>query len=87
MNTYTYMIGTDAQTPPVVSGFNTDVEVIAWVYSTQVCGSVPLMSAKYAPATDHFYTTIQDDHDGLATFAGWVDTGVVAYVPPLTSMA
>jgi hypothetical protein len=79
---YIYRIGTDAQTPPVVSGFVADVGVIAWVYNSQVCGSVPLMSATLAAFTDSYVTISAFEHDGLIT-DGWTDTGVVAYVLPL----
>lgn len=77
------MIGPDSKTAPIVSGFNTDVEVIAWVYNTPVCGSVPLLSLTYAPLTDHYYTTDADEHAGMIAGAGWTDTGVIAYVLPL----
>lgn len=77
-----YRIGVDANTPPVVSGFDSFVALIGWVYGSQVCGSVPLMSAVQARFTDHYFTTNQFEHDGLIT-DGWTDGGVVAFVIPL----
>ncbi|KAF5313841.1 hypothetical protein D9619_013070 [Psilocybe cf. subviscida] len=75
-----FIIGADAQTPPVVSGF-TPGAIVAWVYDTAVCDSVPLMSAVLAAKTDHYYTTDPDDHAGLLS-AGWTDGGVAAFVLP-----
>lgn len=79
---YIFRTGVDAQTPPVVSGFNTDVGVIAWVYDSQVCGSIPLMSTGLATASDHYYTINTFEHDSLIS-DGWADNGVVAFVLPL----
>jgi hypothetical protein len=79
---YIYTVGPVAQTPPSIPGFSTDVGIVAWVYDTPVCGSVPLLSTVYAAQTDHYYTTSQDAHSGLVS-AGWGDSGIVAYVLPL----
>lgn len=81
---YIYMVGPDAETPPIISGFNTDVLVIAWVYDTPVCGSLPLMSAVLSSQRDHYYTTDTNELEGLIA-AGWSDTGIVAYVLPTTT--
>ncbi|KAF5314939.1 hypothetical protein D9619_007533 [Psilocybe cf. subviscida] len=82
-NDFVFMVGADAQTPPIVSGFGaTGTPIIAWVYNTAVCGSVPLMSAVLAKQTDHYYTTDPDEHAGLLSL-GWTDGGVVAFVLPL----
>lgn len=82
---YIFVIGADAQTPPVISGFSTNVAVIAWVYSSQVCGSVPLMSAVLATSMDHYYTISAFEHDRLVSPDGWADNVVVAFVLPLYS--
>ncbi|KAF5315462.1 hypothetical protein D9619_007592 [Psilocybe cf. subviscida] len=83
---YIYKIGQDATTKPVVSGFPNDIVIIAWVFPTQVCGSVPLFGAVYPSKTDHIYTTDEDQHAGLISPAwGWSESGVIAYVLPLTS--
>ncbi|KAF5309469.1 hypothetical protein D9619_012447 [Psilocybe cf. subviscida] len=79
---YIYQIDDDAQTPPVVNGFNTDVFIIGWVYDSQVCGSVPLMTTAFPAFTDHYYTISAFEHGGLVS-AGWTDRGVVAFVLPL----
>lgn len=78
------MIGEDAQTPPVVSGFE-NAGLIAWVYDTAVCGSVPLMSVSLPAKTDHYWTTDAAEHAGLLN-EGWTDSGVVAFVLPLPSL-
>lgn len=81
-NDFVFLLGADAQTPPVVSGFgSTGVLIVAWVYNTSVCDSVPLLSAVRAASTDHYYTTDPDEHTGLLS-RGWKDGGVVAFVLP-----
>lgn len=79
-----FMIGTPAQTPPVVSGWR-NTGLIAWVYDSPVCGSVPLLSAVLASQSDHYYTTDPDEHATLLNL-GWTDGGLVAYVLPLPSL-
>lgn len=78
------MLGADAQTPPIVGGFSVQ-GILAWVYNTAVCGSVPLMSVALAAQTDHYYTTDPDEHASLVA-AGWADNGVVAFVLPLPTL-
>lgn len=68
---------------PTASGFSIQ-GIAGYVYSTQICGSVPLLSAVNAAASDHWWTTNQNDHaDLLASGTGWVDGGVAFYVLPL----
>lgn len=82
---YVFLVGQDAQTPPILSGFEPDSSaIVAWVYQTPVCGSVPLMSAVFVDQTDHYYTTDPDEYTGLLV-DGWSDGGVVAFVLPLTT--
>lgn len=82
---FVFMVGTNAQTPPTKSGFATSTgDIVAWVYNTAVCGSVPLMSAVLAAQSDHYYTADPNEHTALLT-AGWADSGVVAYVLPLST--
>ncbi|KJA20651.1 hypothetical protein HYPSUDRAFT_68376 [Hypholoma sublateritium FD-334 SS-4] len=70
-------------TPPTVAGF-TNQAIVGYAYSTQVCGSVPLLAASNAGATDHWWTTSQSSHDELlASELGWVDAGIPFYVLPL----
>lgn len=75
------MVGADAQTPPIASGFQAS-GIVAWVYNTAVCDSVPLMSVTFATLSDHYYTTDAAEHAGLLA-NDWTDTGVVAFVLPL----
>jgi hypothetical protein len=82
---YAFLVGQDAQTLPSLSGFEPDGSAImAWVYQTAVCGSVPLMSTIFADQTNHYYTTDSDEHTGLLA-DGWSDGGAVAYVLPLST--
>lgn len=70
-------------TPPAVPGF-TNQAIVGYAYSTQVCGSVPLLAASNAGATDHWWTTSQSDHDEvLASELGWVEAGIPFFVLPL----
>uniref|UniRef100_A0A8H8CGC8 DUF5648 domain-containing protein n=1 Tax=Psilocybe cubensis TaxID=181762 RepID=A0A8H8CGC8_PSICU len=70
-------------TVPVVSGFdNADTELFGYAYSTQVCGSVPLIGASLQSKGDHWYTIDTNEHSSLLA-AGWVDAGTVAFVLPL----
>ncbi|PPQ81583.1 hypothetical protein CVT25_013422 [Psilocybe cyanescens] len=68
---------------PVVQGFG-DATIIGYAYSTQVCGSVPLLGASLASKGDHYYTTSTNDHASLLA-NGWVDAGIAAFVLPLSS--
>lgn len=68
--------------PPVVPGFPTNFGVVAYVYPTQVCGSVPLYQLGFSAKTDHWYTTDASERDALVGF-GWTNQGVIAYVLPL----
>ncbi|KAF5326781.1 hypothetical protein D9619_003884 [Psilocybe cf. subviscida] len=78
---FLFMIGTDAQTPPIVNGFVNN-GLVAWVYATAVCGSVPLLSAALASQSDHYWTADADEHADLVA-RGWADGGTVAFVLPL----
>lgn len=65
------MIGTDAQTPPTVKGFSASAtDLVAWVYDTAECDSVPLMSAVLAAESDYYYTTDPDEHAALLALGG-----------------
>ncbi|KAH9474240.1 hypothetical protein JR316_0013403 [Psilocybe cubensis] len=78
------MISTDGS-PPVVSGFE-DATVIGFAYSTQVCGSVPLLGASLPSKGDHWYTTDVREHNFFLE-NGWVDAGIAAFVLPLNEPA
>ncbi|KAF8968604.1 hypothetical protein BDZ97DRAFT_1799249 [Flammula alnicola] len=80
---YLFTISTDSN-PPTVPGFNFDA-IVGYVYSSQVCGSVPLLGAWNQKFGDHYYTTDADDHSALLAVGGWVDAGITAYVLPSSS--
>lgn len=69
--------------PPTAAGFAVQ-GIVGYAYSTQVCGSVPLLSAVSSATSDHWWTTNQVEHDQLiAQKSGWVDGGVPFFVLPL----
>ncbi|KDR68891.1 hypothetical protein GALMADRAFT_145915 [Galerina marginata CBS 339.88] len=68
--------------PPIVSGYG-QAAIIGYAYSTQVCGSVPLLGAFQSTKGDHWYTTSASEH-GFFLTNGWVDAGVAAFVLPLS---
>ncbi|KAJ7479479.1 hypothetical protein FB451DRAFT_161495 [Mycena latifolia] len=53
---------------------------VALVYTTQICGSVPLYRLFAVSQVDHFYTTSAEER-AAALALGFVDEGIVAYVP------
>lgn len=68
--------------PPVVSGFQF-VNIVGYVYATQVCGSVPLLVAFNEAAGDHWYTTDSTAQSSLiGEDSGWSDPGIAAFVLP-----
>ncbi|PPQ70510.1 hypothetical protein CVT25_007660 [Psilocybe cyanescens] len=67
--------------PPVVSGFSQFPTIIAYVYPSQVCDSVPLFVLFLSSATDHYYTIDTTERQNLITL-GWADQGIAAYVLP-----
>ncbi|KAF8879969.1 hypothetical protein CPB84DRAFT_1751510 [Gymnopilus junonius] len=64
-----------------VSGFGAN-GVVAYVYPSQICGSIPLLGASNSAAGDHYYTTDAHEHASL-TSGGWSDAGISGYVLPL----
>ncbi|KJA13772.1 hypothetical protein HYPSUDRAFT_81021 [Hypholoma sublateritium FD-334 SS-4] len=69
--------------PPSVAGFTVQAAV-GYAYTTQICGSVPLLSAVNAATTDRWWTTNEVEHaELLGSETGWVDGGVSFYVLPL----
>ncbi|KAF8963117.1 hypothetical protein BDZ97DRAFT_2017624 [Flammula alnicola] len=77
---YIFLTSTNSN-PPIAGGYETG-GIIGYVYSTQVCGSVPLLVAFQASAGDHWYTTSASEHSSLLA-DGWTDAGVAAFVLPL----
>ncbi len=68
---------------PTAPGFSVQ-GIVGYAYSTQICGSVPLLLAVNTGATDSWWTTSQADYDLLLeTNTGWSDAGIAFYVLPL----
>ncbi|PPQ93371.1 hypothetical protein CVT25_013910 [Psilocybe cyanescens] len=80
---YLYTTSTDSN-PPSVPGFSFQT-IVAYVYLTQVCGSVPLLGLWDKTNGDHFYTTSQPEHTTFLNRGPWVDTGIAGYVLPVSS--
>ncbi|PPQ79227.1 hypothetical protein CVT25_002830 [Psilocybe cyanescens] len=80
---YLYTTSTDSN-PPSFPGFSFQT-IVAYVYRTQVCGSVPLLGLWDKTNGDYFYTTSQPEHTTFLTRGPWVDTGIAAYVLPVSS--
>ncbi|KAJ7642062.1 hypothetical protein FB45DRAFT_365074 [Roridomyces roridus] len=59
-----------------------DQGIQAYVYPTQICGSVPWYAVYNAASTEHFLTTDVATRDSFLAQAGWTDQGIVAYVLP-----
>ncbi len=63
------------------SGPKYDFEgITAWVFPTQVCGSVPLYRLVNAPIEDNFYTTNDAERKNVIANNGYVDESVAGYV-------
>ncbi|KAF8873670.1 hypothetical protein CPB84DRAFT_1798216 [Gymnopilus junonius] len=79
---FIYLMSTDGMVP-TASAFNVG-SIIAYVYPTQICGSVPLFALFQDVVSDHWYTTGQTERAGFVE-SGWIDSGIAAYVLPLSS--
>lgn len=77
-----YILSTDG-TVPTADGFE-EGGTVAYAYSTQICGSLPLFSLSEEVVGDHWFTTSTGERDALAS-VGWIDSGVVAFVLPIPS--
>ncbi|KAJ7034189.1 hypothetical protein C8F04DRAFT_1102588, partial [Mycena alexandri] len=53
-----------------------------YIYTTQLCGSVPLYRSYNGNATDHFYTTSQEEQNGML---GYQFERIAGYVLPLAA--
>ncbi|PPQ71665.1 hypothetical protein CVT26_010584 [Gymnopilus dilepis] len=80
---YVYLTS-DTTTPPSRSGYG-NANLIAYVYPTQICNSVPLYCA--SKPTDHWYTTNLVEHNNLVSQHGWTDCGITAYVLPINDFS
>ncbi|KAF8873669.1 hypothetical protein CPB84DRAFT_1798215, partial [Gymnopilus junonius] len=79
---FIYIMSTDG-TVPTASGFVVG-GIVGHVYSTQICGSVPLFILFQDVFGDHWHTTSAVERDGFVR-SGWIDSGIAAYVLPLSS--
>ncbi|KAJ7626839.1 hypothetical protein FB45DRAFT_55530 [Roridomyces roridus] len=59
-----------------------DAGVQAYIYPTQICGSVPYYVVYNSAQTEHFYTANQTQYQNFLATAGWADQGIVGYVLP-----
>lgn len=78
---FVYLISTDGNPPTAPSGFGAGT-IVAYVYSTLICGSFPLYAASLPSVGDHWYTTDLVEHNTLLKVYGWIDAGITAYVLP-----
>jgi hypothetical protein len=52
----------------------------AYVYPSQICGSIPFYRLYNSGATEHFMTTSADVRASLLASSAWADQGIVGYV-------
>ncbi|KAJ7725560.1 hypothetical protein B0H16DRAFT_1781889 [Mycena metata] len=65
-----------------------DAGITAYIYTSQICGSVPLYSLFQSIDTIHFYTINATTCDAmLAGTGGWADLGIAGYVLDLNPCA
>ncbi|EED80219.1 predicted protein [Postia placenta Mad-698-R] len=60
----------------------TDQGVAAYVYETQICGSVPLLRSYNPVVVDHFYTNNRTEDRIVSTTRSYVQEGIQCYVVP-----
>jgi len=80
---YVYLTS-DTTTLPSVSGYGS-ANLIAYVYSTPICNSVPLYCV--SKPSDHWYTTNLAEHNDFVNQHGWTDCGITAYVLPIDNVS
>ncbi|KAJ7016897.1 hypothetical protein C8F04DRAFT_1201345 [Mycena alexandri] len=65
-----------------------DAGIAAYIYTSQICGGVPLYSLYQSVDTIHFYTINATTYDAmLAGTGGWADLGIAGYVLNLNPCA
>ncbi|KAJ7788626.1 hypothetical protein B0H14DRAFT_3892320 [Mycena olivaceomarginata] len=57
-----------------------DEGISAYIYPSQICGSVPFYRVYNSAATEHFYTINETERDSLLGSSGWADEGIAGYV-------
>ncbi|EED80865.1 predicted protein [Postia placenta Mad-698-R] len=60
----------------------TDRGIAAYVYETQICGSVPLFRSFNPVVVDHFYTNNLTEDRLVSTTKNYVQEGIQCYVVP-----
>ena len=80
LNDFVYLPSVNGAVP-TASGYVSQ-GIVGYAYSTQVCGSVPLLSVFQSSTGDHWYTTDQQEHDMMVA-NGWIDEGTAFFVLPL----
>ncbi|KAG1806174.1 uncharacterized protein BJ212DRAFT_784925 [Suillus subaureus] len=58
-------------------------EISAYVYNTNICGSVALYRLYSSSGTDHFYTTSASEASNAVAKLGYTEEGIVCYVLPV----
>jgi hypothetical protein len=57
-----------------------DGGITAYIYPTQICGSIPYYRLYNSAATEHFYTVSEAERESRLAAGGWSDEGIVGYV-------
>ena len=53
----------------------------AYVYTAQVCGSIPLYRTYDVQGTDHFYTPSEQEYEEVVA-GGFANEGITGYIMP-----
>ena len=64
------------------SGYK-DEGVTAYIYASQICGSIPLYRMYQPTIVDHFYTVNETEKLDFLDNRGYVDEGITGYVLPI----
>lgn len=80
---WAFLVSTNGAVPSA-SGYSVD-GIVAYVYATQICGSIPLYSVFSASLGDHWYTTNINGRNRMIQL-GYVDAGIQGYVLPLGTL-
>ncbi|KAF7368527.1 hypothetical protein MVEN_00176000 [Mycena venus] len=75
-----YTVSTADLDQVIASGFYTFVGIAAYVYPSQICGSLPFYRLWEASTIRHWYTTSLEDRDVLLATGQWTDEGIEGYV-------
>ncbi|KAJ7796664.1 hypothetical protein B0H14DRAFT_2531565 [Mycena olivaceomarginata] len=64
----------------VARGFYSYVGITAYIYPSQICGSVPFYRLWDGSTVQHFYTTSLEDRANMLASGTWADEGITGYV-------